>query len=172
MKIGEIEDGDGLAAWDGEDIFEMEPGPFDPSLLTQQQYHISNDVMEVNDIAIITGLPIDGNVVCGPTNLDWGIVCQNLLGVRPPATTLDYSANVVTIQQYAMTYTFQVLALLFGNKSQRRLHCYFLQLLADFGDVGECSWGSATLVVGLEKAWRFQALFSYYNYGPGSIFPI
>ena len=26
----------------------MEPGPFDPSLLTQQQYHISNDAMEGN----------------------------------------------------------------------------------------------------------------------------
>ena len=26
----------------------MEPGPFDHSLLIQQQYHISNDVMEGN----------------------------------------------------------------------------------------------------------------------------
>ena len=40
---------------------------------------------------------------------------------------------------------FQVLALLFGNKSQSRLHCYFLQLLADFGVAGEYSWENATL---------------------------
>ena len=40
---------------------------------------------------------------------------------------------------------FQVLALLFGNKSQSRLYYCFLQLLADFGVVGEHSWGSATL---------------------------
>ena len=41
---------------------------------------------------------------------------------------------------------FQVLALLFGNKSQSKLHCYFLKLLNDFGVAGEYSWGSATLV--------------------------
>lgn len=40
---------------------------------------------------------------------------------------------------------FQVLALLFGNKSQNRLYYCFLQLLADFGVAGEHSWGSATL---------------------------
>ena len=40
---------------------------------------------------------------------------------------------------------FQVLALLFGNKSQSRLHCYFLKLLDDFGVAGEYSWGSATI---------------------------
>ncbi|XP_075634718.1 uncharacterized protein LOC142607177 isoform X2 [Castanea sativa] len=32
------------------DIFEMEPGSFDHSLPTQQQYHISNDAMEGNVI--------------------------------------------------------------------------------------------------------------------------
>ncbi|XP_050240953.1 protein MAIN-LIKE 2-like [Quercus robur] len=110
----------------------------------------------LQDIAIIIGLPIDENAVCGPTNLDWGIVFQNLLGVTSPAITLEYGglkitwvrntfsnlpdgANDVTIQQYAKAYMFQVLALLFGNKSQSRLHCCFFQLLADFGVVGEYS---------------------------------
>ena len=116
----------------------------------------------LQDIAIITGLPIDGNVVCGPTNLDQEQVCDNLLGVTPPVTALAYSglkitwvrntfsnlpegANAVTIQQYARAYMFQVLALLFGNKNQNRLHCYFLKLLEDFGVAGEYIWGSATL---------------------------
>ncbi|XP_065620383.1 serine/threonine-protein phosphatase 7 long form homolog [Quercus suber] len=40
---------------------------------------------------------------------------------------------------------FRVLALLFGNKSQSKLHCCFLNLLDDFGKAGEYSWGSATL---------------------------
>ena len=83
--------------------------------------------------------------------------------MRPPATTLAYGglkitwvrntfsnllegANAVTTQQYARAYMFQVLALLFGNKSQSKLHCYFLKLLNDFGVTGEYSWGSATLV--------------------------
>lgn len=50
----------------------------------------------LQDIAIITGLSIDGNVVCEPTNLDYGIVCQNLLRVRPPATALDYGGLKIT----------------------------------------------------------------------------
>ena len=82
--------------------------------------------------------------------------------MRPPATTLAYGglkitwvrntfsnlpegANAVTTQQYARAYMFQVLALLFGNKSQSRLLCCFLKLLDDFGVAGEYSWGSATL---------------------------
>lgn len=127
-------------------------------------FHLPNCEMSITlqDIAIITGLPIDGNAVCGPTNMEWGPVCQNLLGVTPPETALTYGslkitwvrntflnlpegANAITTQQYARAYMFQVLALLFGNKSQSRLHCYFLQLLEDFGVAGEYSWGSATL---------------------------
>ena len=50
----------------------------------------------LQDIAIITGLSIDGNAVCGPTNLNWGTVCQNLLGVTPPATALDYGGLKIT----------------------------------------------------------------------------
>ncbi|KAK9998804.1 hypothetical protein SO802_018407 [Lithocarpus litseifolius] len=116
----------------------------------------------LQDITILTGLPIDGTTVCGPINLDWGIDCQNLLGVTPPANALEYGglkitwvrntfsnlpedANAITTQLYAKAYMFQVLALLFGNKSQSSLHCCFLHLLANFGIAGKYSWGSATL---------------------------
>ncbi|KAK9987601.1 hypothetical protein SO802_027840 [Lithocarpus litseifolius] len=118
----------------------------------------------LQDIAILTGLPIDGTAVCGPTNLNWERVCQELLGVTPPENALTYGglkitwvrntfsnlpedANAITTQQYARAYMFQVLALLFGNKSQSRLHCCFLHLLANFGIAGEYSWGSATLAL-------------------------
>uniref|UniRef100_A0A7N2LRF3 Aminotransferase-like plant mobile domain-containing protein n=1 Tax=Quercus lobata TaxID=97700 RepID=A0A7N2LRF3_QUELO len=128
----------------------------------EQQYHISNDAMEGNDIAILTGLPIDGNAVCEPINLTWSTECRNLLGVTPPETALKFGglkitwvrdtfsnlpegANAITTQQHARAYMFQVLDLLFGNKSQSRLHCCFLKLLDDFGVAGEYSWGSATL---------------------------
>ena len=100
--------------------------------------------------------------MCEPPNLRWEQVCDNLLGEIPPATALAYGnlkitwvrntfsnlpedANAVTSQQYARAYMFQVLALLFRNKSQSRLHCCFLKLLDDFGVAGGYSWGSATL---------------------------
>lgn len=107
-------------------------------------------------------MPIDGNAVCGPTNLNWNLVYCNLLGVTPPATALNFgdlkitwvrdtfsnlpeSANAITTQQHARAYMFQVLALLFGNKSQSIFHCCFLKLLDDFGVAEEYGWSSATL---------------------------
>ena len=74
---------------------------------------------------------------------------------------------------------FQVLALLFGNKSQSRLPCCFLKLL-DFGVAGEYSWGSVTLTflykelctTAIQKTMEIAGLVSYYNYGHGSIFHI
>ena len=155
--------------------------------------HFTYLSITLQDIAIITGLPIDGNAMCEPTNLDWGIVCENLLGVTPPTTALAYDslkiiwvrntfsnlpegANAVTTQQYARAYIFQVLALLFGNKSQSRLHCYFFQLLVDFGVAGLVPhllfFIKSYVLLLLKKARRLQVLFSYYDYGPGSIFHI
>ena len=127
-------------------------------------FHLPTCEMTITlqDIAIITGLPIDGKAVCGLTNLEWKIVCHNLLGVMPPATALSYGnlkitwvrdtfsnlpegANAIITQRFARAYMFQVLGCLFGNKSQNKLHCCFLKPLDDFGQAGEYSWGSATL---------------------------
>ena len=43
-------------------------------------------------MAILTGLLIDGNAVCGPTNLGWEQVCDNLLREIPPTTALTYES--------------------------------------------------------------------------------
>ena len=50
----------------------------------------------LQDIAILTELPIDGNAVCGPTNMVWEAVCDNLLGEIPPATALTYGSLKIT----------------------------------------------------------------------------
>ena len=96
--------------------------------------------------------------------------------VRNRFSNLPEGANAITTQQYARAYMFQVLALLFGNKSQSRLHCCFLQLLADFGVSGLVShllsFIKSCVLLQLKKAWRLQVLFSYYNYRRGSIFHI
>ena len=131
--------------------------------------------------------------MCEPTNLRWEQVCDNLLGEIPPATALAYGslkitwvkntfsnlpedANAVTSQQYARAYMFQVLALLFINKSQSRLHCCILKLLDDFGVAGVVphllSFIRSCVLLLCKKPQRLQVLFSYYNYGHGSIFHI
>ena len=158
-------------------------------------FHLLTCEMSITlqDIAILTGLPIDGNAVCGPTNLVWEQVCDNLLGEIPPATTLTYGslkitwvrntfsnlpkgANAIITQQYARAYMFQVLALLFGNKSQSRLHCCFLKLLDDFGVARLVphllSFIKSCILLLFKKPRRLQVLFSYYNYGHRSIFHI
>ena len=53
-------------------------------------------LITLQDIEIIIGLPIGGNAVCGLTNLDWGTICENSLGVTPPATTLAYGGLKIT----------------------------------------------------------------------------
>ncbi|XP_057969451.1 serine/threonine-protein phosphatase 7 long form homolog [Malania oleifera] len=38
----------------------------------------------LQDVAIITGLPIDGDIVTGTMQQDWEMLCQSLLGRNPP----------------------------------------------------------------------------------------
>ena len=52
--------------------------------------------MTLQDIAILTGLSIDSNAVCRPTNLVWEQVCDNLLGEIPFATALTYGSLKIT----------------------------------------------------------------------------
>ena len=59
--------------------------------------------------------------------------------VKNTFSNLPEGANAITTQHYARAYMFQVLALLFGNRSQSRLHCCFLKLLDDFGVAVEYS---------------------------------
>ncbi|KAK1273866.1 hypothetical protein QJS04_geneDACA021903 [Acorus gramineus] len=51
-------------------------------------FHLRHGEMTVTlqDVAVLTGLPIDGKPVTGITDCDdWGHVCEDLLGVGPPA---------------------------------------------------------------------------------------
>ncbi|XP_057955169.1 protein MAIN-LIKE 2-like [Malania oleifera] len=40
----------------------------------------------LQDVAIIIGLPIDGDVVTGMMQQEWEMMCQNLLGCNPPTS--------------------------------------------------------------------------------------
>ncbi|KAF1898683.1 hypothetical protein Lal_00039888 [Lupinus albus] len=44
---------------------------------------IGECTITLEDITCQLGLPIDGDVVTGATNMDWDVVCLNLLGAIP-----------------------------------------------------------------------------------------
>ena len=43
----------------------------------------------LEDVGMLTGMPVDGNPVIDPTNFDWAELCFMHLGVRPTANDLD-----------------------------------------------------------------------------------
>ncbi|WCJ34836.1 Aminotransferase-like plant mobile domain family protein [Euphorbia peplus] len=124
----------------------------------------------LQDVGIITGLPVDGHVVSGCASHDWGEVCLRLLGVCPPddavkgsvlqlswlAETfkdLPVDANDFTIQCYARAFLLRLIGgIIFSNKSSSRVHLMFLPLFEDFQKAAQYSWGAACL------AWLYREL--------------
>ena len=46
-------------------------------------------MITLQDISMLIGLPVDGDVVTGSTCLDWRRVCCSLLGLTPRDTNID-----------------------------------------------------------------------------------
>ena len=118
----------------------------------------------LEDISIITGLPIDGQAVTGLTSGDWMGLCERLLGVQPPVEEctggrlsipwliqhFHRAPSIgdldIDVQRYARAYILQIIGgLLFPDRSGRFVHMMFLPLLEDFAVAGKYSWGSAVL---------------------------
>jgi hypothetical protein len=109
------------------------------------------------------GLPVDGQAVVGSTNLNWRILCGELLGRIPPPNKLKGArlsmpwlsdvfgvlpddADDATVQQYARAYILEMIGgSIFADKSGDKVHLQWLGLLRDFDIAGSYSWGSATL---------------------------
>ncbi|KAL6339402.1 hypothetical protein AAG906_032934 [Vitis piasezkii] len=124
----------------------------------------------LQDIAMLIGLPVDGDVVTGSTCLDWRRVCYSLLGLTPGDTDIDGQrlhltwlsqsfptlapdADEESIQRYTRAYILQLIGgFLFSGKSSDKVHLMFLPFLEDFEVVGRYSWGSACL------AWLYRQL--------------
>ncbi|RVX08123.1 Serine/threonine-protein phosphatase 7 long form-like [Vitis vinifera] len=103
----------------------------------------------LQDIAMLIGLPVDGDVVTGSTCLDWRRVCYSLLGLTPGDTDIDGQrlhltwlsqsfptlapdADEESIQRYTRAYILQLIGgFLFSGKSSDKVHLMFLPLLED-----------------------------------------
>ncbi|RVW25042.1 Serine/threonine-protein phosphatase 7 long form-like [Vitis vinifera] len=108
----------------------------------------------LQDIAMLIGLPVDGDVVTGSTCLDWRRVCYSLLGLTPGDTDIDGQrlhltwlsqsfltlapdADEESIQRYTRAYILQLIGgFLFSGKSSDKVHFMFLPLLEDFEVAG------------------------------------
>ncbi|KAK1258505.1 hypothetical protein QJS04_geneDACA011488 [Acorus gramineus] len=119
----------------------------------------------LQDVAILTGLPIDGKPVTGITDHDdWASVCEELLGVGPPADKIkggkiflswlketfsivpDVELDDDILQQYARAYILFVLgSTIFADGTGNKIHACYLHLFRDFEDAGRYSWGAAAL---------------------------
>jgi hypothetical protein len=118
----------------------------------------------LQDVAMITRLPIDGKPVVANMGADSHSAFENLLQVEIPKknnkvpnyvetrwlrekfNNLPEGALPEEINRYAIAYTLCLLeCALFSNKSARRVHFYLLPLLLEGHDAGEYSWGSAML---------------------------
>uniref|UniRef100_A0A2N9GI22 Aminotransferase-like plant mobile domain-containing protein n=1 Tax=Fagus sylvatica TaxID=28930 RepID=A0A2N9GI22_FAGSY len=135
-------------------------------------FHLPQGEMTITlqDVGVMLGLPVDGQAVVGSTNLNWRILCGELLGRIPPPNKLKGArlsmpwlsdvfgvlpddADDATVQQYARAYILEMIGgSIFADKSGDRVHLQWLGLLRDFDIAGSYSWGSATL------AWLYREL--------------
>ncbi|RYQ80136.1 hypothetical protein Ahy_Scaffold1g106742 isoform K [Arachis hypogaea] len=90
--------------------------------------------VNLEDVALILGLPTDGLPVTGMTMSSFEALeaeCLDQFGVAPRKVKCHVMLLIRTI--------------LFGDKFGTGVHYKFLPLLRDFGSIGQYSWGSACL---------------------------
>ncbi|KAF1898248.1 hypothetical protein Lal_00033014 [Lupinus albus] len=93
---------------------------------------IGECTVTLEDVAYQLGLPIDGNIVTGPTNMDWNVVCHNLLD----------DATEIVIDQHARAFILRMIGgFLMPDISGSRVHLMYLLLLEDLSKTYKYSWG-------------------------------
>ena len=136
--------------------------------------------MTLQDIKVMLGIPVDGFPVTRRTDLQWNVVCQELLGHEPPPVIPNSNKSTLArasikykwlnaqfaappaagtgdevMQQHARYHLLvRMGALLFMDKSTDRVLLLPLQLLNLISNVRRYSWGSAAL------AWLYKQLCS------------
>ncbi|KAL9682071.1 hypothetical protein QQ045_013864 [Rhodiola kirilowii] len=117
----------------------------------------------LQDVSLLTGLPVDGEPVTRKSQMNFEEVCVRLLGVYPECydrapgmwkrswftnhlTQIPVDADEETLKKYARDYLLNLIgSTLFSDKSGKTIPLYFLPLLEDLDRVRNYSWGSAVL---------------------------
>ncbi|KAH1246990.1 Serine/threonine-protein phosphatase 7 long form [Glycine max] len=136
----------------------------------------------LQDVSVLLGLPVDGAPLIGQTNLDWGELCEELLGVRPQEGELQgsvvklswlaqhfleiniHDGNVEHLQRFTRAWILRFIgAILFVDKSSSKVSLRYLQFLRDFEQCSTYAWGPAVL------AYLYREMCSATNYKIKSI---
>ncbi|XP_072979385.1 protein MAIN-LIKE 1 [Typha angustifolia] len=128
-----------------------------------QTFHLRHGEITIllKDVAILSGLVIDGVPVTGRTDYQWEELCMELLGQVPDrvkggcikidwlyqqfhviSTGAGQDQTEYTARAYIM---YQIGCSLFPDPSGNRVHLKYLALLRDFDACGQMAWGAAVL---------------------------
>ncbi|RVW18813.1 Serine/threonine-protein phosphatase 7 long form-like [Vitis vinifera] len=124
---------------------------------------IGEMTITLQDVAMILGLRIHGPPITGTCDIDWSLLCSELLGVVPPPSQIRGSSisarwlreqfsyppagvDDVILQRYARAFILALLGgALFADKTGTHVQLCYLPLLRDFTEISHYSWGSAVL---------------------------
>jgi len=132
-------------------------------------FHFRHGEMTITlqDVAMLSGLRVDGLAVCATLDHDWNQVCMNLLGVEEEEARTAVKGGYVSLQWLQQNYQvvepdatdeqvmqhtrayilFQLGSGIMGDKSGNKVHLRYLLLLENIFECGNYSWGAASLAV-------------------------
>lgn len=129
---------------------------------------VGEATITLQDVAVLTGLRINGPAVTGTTGVNWAREVARLLGILPVPdehirkpiegsviklkwlkhhfTNLPADADDETVLRFARAYILMLMGTsMFADKSGNDISLIYLPLLEDLGQASHLSWGSATL---------------------------
>ena len=128
-------------------------------------FTVGEMTITLGDVAVLLGLPIEGNAITIGEQYDYMQLCADLLGLSPPpevtwgnesvldkwfraqlANDLAVDATDIQIAQRARAIILHIItSRLCCDHSKNRVSLKWLPFLADLGECANYSWGSAVL---------------------------
>ena len=117
----------------------------------------------LQDVSVLTGLPIDGRPLTGRVRREYLALCQSLLGISPEPSDIRYSlvrsswfkenfsqlpehVDQTTLHRHTRAYILQLCSsVLFPKFDTGKVSLLFLHYLENIDLIGQYSWGSACL---------------------------